>query len=118
MTSTRNKQPLCKLCGKNPADRFAATYCYDCFYSHFKDHQKEMKWLIPEDHVWLKLREERVAYFAARAELRLPLFKDVPNYLYELPRETENALMAESAGYQLKLNTRLERRERRVHLRM
>jgi hypothetical protein len=62
--------------------------------------------------------QPKVAHFAARAELRLPLFQEVPNYLYELPRETENALMAESAGYQLKLNMRLERRERRVQLGM
>jgi hypothetical protein len=111
-------KPICQLCHKNPADHFAATYCHQCFFSHFKDEQKEMKWLIPQDHVWLKLREERVAWFTARAELSLPLFEEVPDYLYVLPRETENALMAKSAGYGLQLNRQLEPRERRRRVRL
>jgi hypothetical protein len=87
-------QPLCNLCGKNPADRFAGTYCHSCF-REFELENQHGESPVPEGHMWAKLREERVAYFAARAALQLPLFDDVPIHLYLLPPEVERSLVKE-----------------------
>jgi hypothetical protein len=102
---------LCKLCGQHPADRFAGTYCHRCF-QQFDIESAHGECLVPQDHIWMKLREERIAHFTARAALELPLFEDVPGYLYVLPPHVEQSLVEATPPRRASTSVRLPRRYR------